>query len=134
MTKELWLNLPVADVAKARAFFKAIGFDTPDTPGNTANSGVVIVGTKKVAVMLFENQAFKNVTQNGLVDTATASEIMISFDVNSREAVGEVAQNVTAAGGHVFAPPAEIQGWMYGCAFTDLDGHRWNALYMEPKN
>lgn len=21
--------------------------------------------------------------------------------------------------------------WMYGAGFTDLDGHRWNVLYMD---
>jgi predicted lactoylglutathione lyase len=26
---------------------------------------------------------------------------------------------------------AENQGWMYGCSFSDLDGHRWNILYMD---
>ena len=29
------------------------------------------------------------------------------------------------------ASPAESQGWMYGCAFADPDGHRWNVLYMD---
>ena len=26
---------------------------------------------------------------------------------------------------------AEVQGWMYGSGFTDLDGHRWNLLHMD---
>ena len=130
MTKELWVNLPVKDVTKAKAFFKAIGFDIPDSPGNTATSGVVIVGTKKVAVMLFENGQFAGIIQHKLTDTAKSSEMILSFDAESRAEVDEIAQKVKAAGGNVFAEPAEIQGWMYGCAFTDLDGHRWNALHM----
>jgi predicted lactoylglutathione lyase len=31
----------------------------------------------------------------------------------------------------LFAKPAENQGWMYGCGFFDLDGHRWNILFMD---
>lgn len=27
--------------------------------------------------------------------------------------------------------PSEMKGWMYGCVFTDLDGHKWNVLYMD---
>jgi len=56
---------------------------------------------------------------------------LISIDAESREEVDEWAKKVTAAGGNVFAQPAENQGWMYGCAFADLDGHRWNVLYMD---
>lgn len=130
MTKELWLNLPVKDVASSRAFFKAIGFEAPDSRGNTATSGVVRVGSKDIAVMLFQEDTFKSITQNGLPDTTKSTEIMISFDLESREEVDEAAKKVTQAGGHVFAQPAEIQGWMYGFAFTDPDGHRWNGLYM----
>ncbi len=131
MTKELWVNLPVKNVAVSRAFFKAIGFETPDSPGNTDTSAVVKVGSKSVAVMLFQDDAFKSVTRNGLTDTATGTEVMLSFDLESRGEVNEAAKKVTEAGGHVFAKPAEIQGWMYGFAFTDLDGHRWNGLYMD---
>ena len=25
----------------------------------------------------------------------------------------------------------QMKGWMYGCVFTDLDGHKWNILYMD---
>ena len=57
--------------------------------------------------------------------------MMISFDAESREEVDEMARKVFEAGGNIFGEPAEIQGWMYGFAFTDLDGHRWNQLYMD---
>jgi predicted lactoylglutathione lyase len=35
------------------------------------------------------------------------------------------------AGGTVFSESEEKDGWMYGCGFADLDGHRWNVLYMD---
>jgi predicted lactoylglutathione lyase len=31
-------------------------------------------------------------------------------------------------GGSVFSKPIEQGGWMYGCGFSDPDGHRWNVL------
>ena len=43
----------------------------------------------------------------------------------------ETVQMGEEAGGDVFAPPADNQGWMYGFAFKDPDGHRWNQLYMD---
>ena len=56
---------------------------------------------------------------------------MISIDAQSRLEVDETALKVIEAGGTIFAKPAENQGWMYGCGFQDLDGHRWNVLYMD---
>lgn len=129
MTKELWLNLPVKDLIKSKAFFAEIGFSFKDR--EMENMIAMEVGEKKVAVMLLDENTFQNAANHEITDTQESSEILISFDVESREEVDELAQKVEKAGGAVFAKPAEIQGWMYGCGFADLDGHRWNALYMD---
>jgi predicted lactoylglutathione lyase len=57
--------------------------------------------------------------------------MLISIDAESRNEVEELAQKVEEAGGVLFAKPAENQAWMYGCGFSDLDGHRWNVLFMD---
>lgn len=130
MTKELWLNLPVKEIKKSKEFFTEIGF-VFNEDRETENMAAMMVGEKQVPVMLFVESTFKNIIQHNVTDTQKSSEIMISFDAESREEVDEIAKKVEAAGGTVFGEPAEQQGWMYGCAFTDLDGHRWNALYMD---
>ncbi|WP_417942504.1 VOC family protein [Flavobacterium sp. RS13.1] len=130
MTKQIWLNLPVKDVAKAKDFFWKIGFsfnEQHDTPTSTC----MLVGEGHFVVMLFEESVFAGFSQNGITDTNSGSEILISIDAENREEVDELAEKVKAAGGTVFAPPSESQGWMYGCGFTDLDGHRWNVLFMD---
>lgn len=129
MTKELWLNLPVKDLKKSREFFAKIGFSFKDREMDTMIA--MTVGEKEVPVMLVDESTFKNFIQHEITDTSESSEIIISFDAESREEVDEIARRAEDAGGNVFGKPAEIQGWMYGCAFTDLDGHRWNALYMD---
>ncbi|MDQ6527885.1 VOC family protein [Flavobacterium sp. LHD-85] len=130
MTKQIWLNLPVKDVAKAKDFFWKIGFsfnEQHDTPSSTC----MIVGEGHFVIMLFEEMLFSSFSQNTLTDTKSSSEVLISIDAESREEVDELAEKVKEAGGNVFAPPAENQGWMYGCGFADLDGHRWNVLFMD---
>lgn len=130
MTKELWLNLPVKDLKKSKKFFSKIGFSFKDR--EMENMIAMEVGEKKVVVMLINESTFKNAAQHEITDTKQSSEILISFDAESREEVDKLAQKVEKAGGTVFGKPSEIQGWMYGCGFADLDGHRWNALYMDP--
>ena len=130
MTKQIWLNLPVKEVAKSKAFFSKIGFsfnEEHDTPSSTC----MVVGEGKFVVMLFEGSLFASFSQNKLTDTQSSSEILISIDAESKEEVDELAKKAEEAGGNVFSEPAESQGWMYGCAFADLDGHRWNVLYMD---
>jgi predicted lactoylglutathione lyase len=130
MTKQIWLNLPVKNVAKAKDFFWKIGFSfnqQHDTPTSTC----MLVGDGHFVVMLFEDTLFESFSQNKITDTQSSSEILISIDAESREEVDELIEKVKTAGGNVFAPPAESQGWMYGAAFADLDGHRWNVLYMD---
>lgn len=129
MTKELWLNLPVKNLNKSKEFFTKIGFSFKDR--EMENMIAMEVGEKKVPVMLVNESTFKNFIQHEITDTSQSSEIIISFDAESRKEVDEIARRAEEAGGNVFGEPAEIQGWMYGCAFTDLDGHRWNALYMD---
>ncbi|CAA9197203.1 VOC family protein [Flavobacterium collinsii] len=130
MTKQIWLNLPVKEVAKSKAFFSKIGFSFNEEH-DTESSTCMVVGEGKFVVMLFEEALFASFSQNKLTDTQTSSEVLISIDAESIAEVNELAQKVKEAGGTVFAPAAESQGWMYGCGFADLDGHRWNVLFMD---
>jgi hypothetical protein len=130
MTKQIWLNLPVKDALKSKDFYSKIGFKFLDER-TTPDSACMLVGEGNFVVMLFAENMFQNFIQHQITDTKQSSEFLISIDAESREEVDTIAQNAKAAGGIVFAEPAENQGWMYGCGFCDLDGHRWNVLYMD---
>lgn len=130
MIKEIWLNLPVKEVAKSKIFFSKIGFSFNEQH-DTDHSTCMLVGKKNFVVMLFEEAMFEGFVQNKITDAQSGSEILISIDAESREEVDALARKAEEAGGTLFAKPAEIQGWMYGCGFTDLDGHRWNVLFMD---
>lgn len=131
MTKDIWINLPVKNVVKSTEFFKALDFTFNTQYGNSPQSASLLVGDKKVVVMLFEESVFRSFTGNDLADTKNGTEVLLSISAESREEVDELAKKAEAAGGIVFGKPGESQGWMYGCGFADLDGHRWNVLYMD---
>ncbi len=119
------------DVNKSREFFTTLGFALNPHYGNSADSASFFVGTKNLVLMLFPEATFKNFTRHAVADTRQGTEVLLSFDAESREEVDELAKKAAKAGGTVFSAPAEHQGWMYGCGFTDLDGHRWNVLHMD---
>lgn len=130
MAKQIWLNLPVKDVAKSKAFFSKIGFSFNEEH-DTSKSTCMLVGEGKFVIMLFEENMFTDFSQNKVTDTKISSEVLISIDAESKEEVDTLAKKVQEAGGNVFAAPSLNQGWMYGCGFADLDGHRWNSLFMD---
>lgn len=130
MTREIWLNLPAKDVDASLAFFTAIGFNPK--PQQSVSGERACFQAGKSIIMLFPTQTLKQF--NGgleMNDTLKTAQMMISFDAESKAEIDQLAEKVKKAGGNVFAEPAEIQGWMYGFAFADLDGHRWNGLYMD---
>jgi len=131
MVKEFWINLPVKDIKKSREFFTAIGFSFSEGPGNSDESAVLLVGSKNMVVMLFEESVFRGFTGNQVTDLTNSCEVLFSIDAESPKEIDNLADKVLAAGGKLFSKPAENQGWMYGCGFTDLDGHRWNVLHMD---
>ncbi len=131
MTKQFWLNLPVKNVAASKAFFTELGFKFNTGQGNTDHSAAMLLGQHNVVVMLFEEQAFKGFTNNAIANTGQGTEVLLSVDAESKEEVDEMAKKAIAAGGKSDHQPSAMQGWMYGCVFSDLDGHKWNVLYMD---
>jgi uncharacterized protein len=131
MAQDIWINLPVIDLARSITFFTEIGFTPNPGPGNSEQSASFTMGEKKVVLMLFVQETFSGFTQNALSDTAQGSEVLFSLGADSRKQVDDIAKRAIAAGGTVFSEPQESQGFMYGCGFCDPDGHRWNSLFMD---
>lgn len=131
MTKEFWVNLPVKDIKRSKEFFTEIGFSLNPRFGNSDESASILIGDKNVVLMLFAEPTFKSFTRNEIADNKQSTEVLFSIDAENREEVDALAKRVSNAGGTIFSEPEENQGWMYGFGFADLDGHRWNVLYMD---
>ena len=130
MPKQFWINLPVKDINKSKEFYSKVGFIVNEQHGNS-DQAQLIIGDHNATVMLFPASTFEKFTRQAIVDTKQATEVLLSVDADSREEVDVMAKNAVEAGGTIFGEPSENQGWMCGCGFTDLDGHRWNVLYMD---
>lgn len=131
MIKDLWINLPVKNLAQSTTFYKGLGFAPNPGPGNSENSASFFVGEKKIVLMLFTEAAFAGFANNVVSDASKGTEVLFSVGMESREKVDDIARRAAASGGRVFHAPGESGGFMYGCGIVDPDGHRWNALYMD---
>lgn len=130
MARQIWLNLPVKDIQRSKKFFTEIGF-TFNEEHDTEFSTCMLVGANNFVIMLFEEKLFEDIIKNDITDAHKSSEMLISIDAESWEEVDAIAYKAEQAGGNVFSKPALNQGWMYGCGFADLDGHRWGVLFMD---
>jgi uncharacterized protein len=130
MAKQIWLNLPVKDALKSKEFYSKLGFLFLEER-TTEQSACMLVGETNFVVMLFAEDMFKNFIRHEITDTSQSAQVLLSIDAQSREEVDELAKKVIDAGGTIYAEAGENQGWMYGMGFADIDGHRWNVLYMD---
>ncbi len=130
MAGELWLNLPVRSVAASRRFFLALGFRLSERWVGD-DMACLLFGDPPVVVNLFPDAVFAEFARVPVADTAAGCEVLLSLRAESREEVDRLTARARAAGATILAEPAEAQGWMYGSAFQDLDGHRWNWLWCD---
>lgn len=131
MTREIWLNLPVKDIKKTTDFFEKVGFILNTHAPQSDNMVSFKIGQKEFIINFFTEQVFNSFTSFKIANLTDATECLISIDAESPTEVEEILARAKNAGGYVYAKGAEKDGWMYGGGFTDLDGHKWNVLFMD---
>lgn len=131
MTKEIWLNLPVKDIKKTTNFFTSIGFTLNTHVPQSETMASFKIGQKDFIINFFTEEVFNSFTSFKIADLNNAVECLISIDAESPSEVDDILAKAEAAGGNVYAKGGEKDGWMYGGGFTDLDGHKWNVLFMD---
>ena len=125
----LFVNLPVADVGRSKAFFAALGFSFNPMFSDEA-SACMLVG-EHAFVMLLSREKFAEFAKHPIADPTTHTLALYCFSVSSRDEVDAVSAAALAAGG-TEADGAEDYGFMYSRSFYDLDGHGWQVMWMDP--
>lgn len=127
--KIIFVNLPVSDVAKTKAFFLALGYEhNPHFSNELAVS--IIIGPNIYAMML-SHEHYSQFIVKPIADATKMNELIISLAAETRDEVDELVARAIAAGGTVFKEPMDL-GFMYQHAFYDLDGHQWEIVWMDP--
>lgn len=129
MTKMIFVNLPVADVAKSTAFYEALGFEKNEKFSSPQGSGMI--WSEAIHVMLLDHAFYATFTDKKIIDARTTSGVLNCLSFDSKAAVDAIHEAARGAGGS--EPRAiEDQGFMYGGAFEDPDGHIWETMWMDP--
>ncbi|MBD7982262.1 MULTISPECIES: VOC family protein [Oerskovia] len=126
---QIFVNLPVSDLEKSKAFYTQLGFSINEQFTDENASCVVISDT--IYVMLLTHEFFRRFTPKSIVDAQGATEAINAISAESRTGVDDLADRALAAGGAQTNPPQD-EGFMYSRSFSDLDGHLWEVMYMDP--
>lgn len=127
MSRQVFINLPVADLPKSIAFFKALGFS--QNLQFTDDTGTCIVVSDTISVMLLTHARFRDFTPKAICDTGKAVEVLLNLSCESRDEVDGLVAKALAAGGSTYDEP-EDHGFMYSHSFVDPDGHGWGLFHM----
>ena len=125
----LFLNLPVADLERSKAFFAQLGFSY--NPNFTDPTAACMLVGEHAFVMLLTREKFAEFSKLPMADPATHALALYCFSVSSRDQVDAVSAAALAAGA-TEADGAEDYGFMYTRSFSDLDGHGWQVMWMNP--
>jgi predicted lactoylglutathione lyase len=125
----LFVNIPVADVERSKAFFEKLGFSF--NPMFTDEAAACMLIGEQAFVMLLSRERFAAFSMLPVADPTTHTLALYCFSVPSRDDVDAVSAAALAAGGSE-ADGAEDHGFMYSRSFFDLDGHGWQVMWMDP--
>jgi uncharacterized protein len=133
MSRMIFVNLPVQDLQRSKAFYEAIGFRNEPKFSNDAAAMMVLSET--ISVMLLTHPFYATFTSKPIADARNSSQVMLCISCDSAAEVDRIVDAAAAAGGKIDQSLKDetSDGPMYGRDFEDPDGHQWEPLWMDPE-
>lgn len=132
MAKQIFVNLPVKDLAKSTSFYEALGFEkNPQFSDENASS---MMWSDEISVMLLREDFYKKfIPDKTIADAHSTSEVLLCLSMDSREEVDRFVQAAQENGARIIENEvaAEYGDVMYGKDVEDPDGHIWELLYID---
>lgn len=129
MTRMIFVNLPVEDLPRSKAFYEALGFT--NNPKFSDDTAACMMWSDAIFVMILTHAKWATFTDRPIPDKG-ASEVALCLACESRDEVEALTKAAGSAGGIVDVNPAQDHGFMMSRSFTDLDGHVWEPMWMDP--
>jgi predicted lactoylglutathione lyase len=129
MARKIFVNLPIKNMEKSKAFFGALGFGF--NPQFTNEQGACMVIAEDIFAMLLIEPFFQTFIKKPISDAKKATEVLVCLSCESRADVDDLVKKALAAGGTAPNAPQD-HGFMYAHGFEDLDGHIWELVWMDP--
>ena len=117
------VTLGVRDLARARAFYEALGWSTGAEP----DDDVVFFQSGGMVVGLWDRSQLAE--DSGVTDSGGWGGVTLAHNVGSPEEVDAVVAEAEAAGAKIARPGAPTFWGGYSGLFIDPDGHPWEVAH-----
>jgi hypothetical protein len=118
------ITLGVRDVARARAFYEALGFKA----GRASQDSVTFLDAGGVVLGLYGRTALAE--DATVADSAPGfSGVALAHNARSEADVDRALNEAVAAGGKLIKPAGKTFWGGYAGYFTDPDGHLWEVAH-----
>ena len=129
MPRMIFVNLPVTDLDRSKAFYEALGFT--NEPKFTDETAACMVLSETIFVMLLTHAKWKSFTTRPICPPGS-SEVSLCVSCDSKDEVAQWVATAGAQGGTADINPPEDHGFMLQRSFADPDGHVWEPMWMDP--
>lgn len=129
MSRMIFVNLPVADLTTATAFYGALGFT--HNPQFSDETAACMVWSEAIMVMLLTHDKWNSFTTRPIPPRGS-SEVSLALSLDSKAEVDAMNEAAAAHGGTADINPVQDLGFMYGRDLADPDGHIWGPFWMDP--
>lgn len=126
--KQIFLNIPVADLEKSKNFYAKLGFTNYQT--YTGDNQVCMTWSDQILVMLQSKSFFNLGNGKSIAETTQQLSATFTLPVESIKMVNEIVENGLKAGGK--EPFSKInEDFMLIRAIEDLDGQIWSFIHLD---
>ena len=117
------VTLGVADLARARNLYEALGWETGAAP----DDDVVFFQAGEMVLGLWDRA---RLAEDSCVDDSPGwGGVTLALNLGSPEEVDATTEQARAAGATIGREPAETVWGGYGAVFIDPDGHPWEVAH-----
>ena len=131
MPRMIFVNLPVADLERSVAFYRAVGAEQNQQFSDDTAAMMGFPDSDAIHVMLLTHDKYRQFTSKRIADARETSEVLICISADSRQDVDAMVGKAERAGATLDPTPTQDFGFMYGRSFEDPDGHIWEVMWMD---
>jgi uncharacterized protein len=129
MSKTIYVNLPVKDLAAATRFYEAIGCTKNEQFSDQQTSSMIWSDTITFHLMTVER--FATYAHKPIADAHVTCQVLLALTLDSRAEVDAISAAAEQAGGKADVRDPIDMGWLYNRAFEDVDGHVFEAVSVD---
>lgn len=128
----IFVNFPVDDIVRAKAFYGALGLTQNEAMSDDNTGCFVLDDDKFLMVVSRARLAEVGGTEELVGGPGTPSPVTLSWALDSREEVDALTARAEQAGARI--GDTDDYGFMYQRQFDDPEGYHYSPFWAEPEH